>query len=54
MHSPVILSEAGGSRSEPSAKSKDPISACTTTNSTRNFYSALAVSTGDWQLGTGS
>jgi hypothetical protein len=49
----VILSEADGSRSEPSAKSKDPIPARATTSPTRNFNYALAARTGNWRLGTG-
>jgi len=54
MQAPVILSEADGSRSEPCAKSQDPLQACTPTNSTRNFRYALAVETGNWQLRTGN
>jgi hypothetical protein len=54
MQTPVILSEADGSRSEPSAKSKDPWPACVTPNSKRRFNHALAVRTGNWQLGTGN
>jgi hypothetical protein len=37
MHTPFILSEADGSRSEPSAKSKDPLPARTSTDSARSF-----------------
>ncbi len=54
MQTSVILSEADGSRSEPSAQSKDPSPVRTITNSTRNFYDALALATGNWQLGTGN
>jgi hypothetical protein len=50
----VILSEADGSRSEPSAKSKDPLPPCATTSSTGSFNYALAVRTGNWPLGTGN
>jgi hypothetical protein len=53
MQIPVILNEADGSRSEPSAKSKDPLPVCITTNSARNFCQTLALETGNWALGTG-
>jgi len=43
---------SSGSRSSHLQRSKVPYP-CTTTNSTRNFYSALALD-GDWHLGTGS
>ncbi len=54
MHTSVVLSGADGSRSEPSAKSKDPSPARITTNSSRSFYYALSLETGNWQLGTGN
>jgi hypothetical protein len=41
MHTPVILSEADGSRSEPSAKSKDPLPARTSTDSARSVFDLL-------------
>jgi hypothetical protein len=54
MHSPVILSGATASQSEAVAESKDPSPASATTSSARSFYYALAVRTGNWQLGTGN
>jgi hypothetical protein len=51
---PVILSEADGPRSEPSAKSKDPLPACITPNSARSSNYTLASRTGNWLLGTGN
>ena len=42
MQTSVILSEADGSRSEPSAKSKDPLPAGTIVVSEGNFYHRLA------------
>ncbi len=50
----VILSGANASQSEAVAKSKDPIPACSATNSTRNFNYAVAARTGYWVLGTGN
>jgi len=52
-HAPVILSEADGSRSEPSAKSKDPLPARTATSPARSFSYAHSRS-GNLQLGTGN
>jgi hypothetical protein len=55
MQTLVILSEADGSRSEASAKSKDPLPACVTANSARNFYHRPEhPNTGNWPLGTGN
>ncbi len=51
MQTLVILSEADGSRSEPSEKSKDPIRAGAATSFARNFYHFPA--TGHWPLTTG-
>jgi len=53
MQAPVILSEADGSRSEPSAKSKDPLPAFATTGFARNFYHCPAFpNTDHWPLPT--
>ena len=54
MQTPVILSGASASQSEAFAESKDPLPASGATSSARSFNYALAIRTGNWQLGTGN